>query len=152
MTERELRDLEKLKTTDDYIDEINRVKSAVCETKKADKKIDDTLELLAGALYDKYKYIVNISKSYRKKQGLFSKISDWREERRLKKLGKQAEKQAKEEAKHTESAEDSTKSEKGEDTVLLAPLQPTVEVLDNPTDVKQIEQNNPTTPNPQDGN
>lgn len=162
MTEKELRDLEKLKTTDDYIEEIRRVKETVCATKKADKKIDDTLELLATALYDKYKYIIDISKPYRKKQGWFSKIADWREERRLKKLRKKAEQeekdqqkkaaeQEKEAAEQKKTAKEDTKSEQSRDTTLLASPQSKIEVLDNPKDVKMLSQSETADPNPQDG-
>ena len=85
MTEKEQRDLEKLKTADDYVYAIRVVSEVVCGTKKADKKIDDTLLMLVDALYEKFKYIINISKPYRKKQSLFSKISDYFTIRRLNK-------------------------------------------------------------------
>lgn len=83
--EKEQRDLEKLKTVDDYVYSIRVLSGVVCGTKKADKKIDETLVILVEALYEKYKYIIDISKPYRKKQGFFSKIGDYFKLRKLKK-------------------------------------------------------------------
>lgn len=77
MTDKEQREHEKLKTPEDYILAIKTVSSAICNAKKADKKVDDILFMLAEALYDKYKYIISLSKPYRKKQSVWSKISDY---------------------------------------------------------------------------
>ena len=92
MTEREERDLEKLKTTEDYINEIKFVSDVVCGTKKADKEIDETLTLLAVALKAKYKYIIKISSPYRKKQGFFSRLRDKSLERQERKMQEKREK------------------------------------------------------------
>lgn len=86
MTDKEQREHEKLKTPEDYILAIKTVSSAICNAKKADKKVDDILLMLAEALYDKYKYIISLSKPYRKKQSVWSKISDYFAIRRKRKV------------------------------------------------------------------
>lgn len=86
MTDKEQREQEKLKTPEDYILAIKTVSSAICNAKKADKKVDDILFMLAEALYDKYKYIISLSKPYRKKQSVWSKISDYFAIRRERKV------------------------------------------------------------------
>ena len=62
MTDKEQREQEKLKTPEDYILAIRTVSTAICNAKKADKKVDDILFMLAEALYDKYKYIIALSR------------------------------------------------------------------------------------------
>ena len=96
MTEKELRDMEKLRTTDDYKEEIRSLSEVVCNVKKADKKIDETLLLLTNALNEKYKYIIKQSKPYRKKQGFFSMLRDWLATRREQKQNKEPSKPAEE--------------------------------------------------------
>lgn len=86
MTDKEQREQEKLKSPEDYILAIKTVSSAICNAKKADKKVDDILLMLADALYDKYKYIISLSKPYRKKQSVWSKISDYFAIRRERKV------------------------------------------------------------------
>lgn len=149
MTEKEQRDLEKLKTVEDYIDEIDRVKDSICYSKKADKKIDSTLELLAEALYDKYKYMIDISRPYRKKQGIFSKIADCFREKRVNKQKQIFEEDKKPQESMVEDAQPSSTSQMDADVLSLsAQSQQNVEIIDSIA-VKQIEERN-IEENPQD--
>ena len=55
MTDKEQREQEKLKSPEDDILAIKTVSSAICNAKKAEKKVDEILLMIADALYDKYK-------------------------------------------------------------------------------------------------
>ena len=129
MTESERRDLEKLKSTEDYINEIRIVSDVVCGSKKADKEIDDTLLMLVQALKEKYKYIIANSKAYRKKQSVFAKISDIFAQRKRKKFEKQIEKET---AMHEKATEPAKLSMDGQvpSCPALASTQSKIEVLD----------------------
>ena len=128
MTESERRDLEKLKSTEDYINEIRIVSDVVCGSKKADKEIDDTLLMLVQALKEKYKYIIANSKAYRKKQSVFAKISDIFAQRKRKKLEKQIEKETAMHEKATEPAKPGMDGQVPSCPALVS-TQPEVEVL-----------------------
>ena len=78
MRESEERELEVLKTTDDYFNEIARVLdlSSDLEGSKSTESLDDIVILLSKATHKKYKYVVNISSKWRRKQSLLSKIRE----------------------------------------------------------------------------
>lgn len=122
MTEREERELERLKTIDDYIEEFTKLEeaSAIMPVKQLDKIIN----LLSKALCKKYKYVINYSAPYRKKQSWFSILKDKREEKRRKKED--------EENKSEESVESMEKDQAGTCPSLSAPGQnpQEIEVLD----------------------
>ena len=133
MTDKEQREQEKLKSPEDYILAIKTVSSAICNAKKADKKVDDILFMLAEALYDKYKYIISLSKPYRKKQSVWSKISDYFAIRR--------ERKGKDQQTHDENEQDDdvdeVEEEVSDEEVTSSPatqilqLEKRVEVLEN---------------------
>ena len=79
MTEREERELEKLKTVKDYYDELESVFDLAGEV--PEKQLEKLTALLMRNLRKKYKYIIKISKSFRKRQSLFSRLRDKRLEK-----------------------------------------------------------------------
>lgn len=96
MTEKELREDEKLKTVEDYSNLINNIKAMICENKKADNEINKILFSIAKTLGKKVNYILKISIPYTKKQSIFSKWRDYRlkkQEEKEEKLEQQAEEQ-----------------------------------------------------------
>ena len=134
MTDKEQREHEKLKTPEDYILAIKTVSSAICNAKKADKKVDDILLMLADALYDKYKYIISLSKPYRKKQSVWSKISDYfairRERKVLKALHTQDENEQYDDVGEVEEESPDEEVTSSPATQILQ-LEKRVEVLEN---------------------
>lgn len=135
MTDKEQREQEKLKTPEDYILAIKTVSSAICNAKKADKKVDDILFMLAEALYDKYKYIISLSKPYRKKQSVWSKISDYfairRERKVLKALHTHDENEQDDDVDEVEEEEPSDEEVTSLPATQIPQLEKRVEVLEN---------------------
>ena len=79
MTEREERQTEVLFTLKDYIEqikELDELAGDVANGDKIDKYISQSIKSVAQALNQKVKYIVSISKKYRKKQSLLSVKKD----------------------------------------------------------------------------
>lgn len=91
MTEREMRDFERLKTVDDYMNEIQKI-AEMSESIENDD-VDEILSMLVGGLKKKYKYIIKQSVQYTRPQGLFSRLRDALIERRERKAREQAEMQ-----------------------------------------------------------
>lgn len=91
MTEREMRDFERLKTVDDYMNEIQKL-AEMSESIENDD-VDEILSMLVGGLKKKYKYIIKQSVQYTRPQGLFSRLRDALIERRERKAREQAEMQ-----------------------------------------------------------
>lgn len=91
MTEREMRDFERLKTVDDYMNEIQKL-AEMSESIENDD-VDEILSMLVGGLKKKYKYIIKQSVQYTRPQGLFSRLRDALTERREQKAREQAEMQ-----------------------------------------------------------
>ena len=91
MTEREMRDFERLKTVDDYMNEIQKL-AEMSESIENDD-VDEILSMLVGGLKKKYKYIIKQSVQYTRPQGLFSSLRDALIERRERKAREQAEMQ-----------------------------------------------------------
>lgn len=91
MTEREMRDFERLKTVDDYMNEIQKL-AEMSESIENDD-VDEILRMLVGGLKKKYKYIIKQSVQYTRPQGLFSRLRDALTERRERKAREQAEMQ-----------------------------------------------------------
>lgn len=91
MTEREMRDFERLKTVDDYMNEIQKL-AEMSESIENDD-VDEILRMLVGGLKKKYKYIIKQSVQYTRPQGLFSRLRDALTERREQKAREQAEMQ-----------------------------------------------------------
>lgn len=108
-TEKQRRDNELLKSIDDYLNTIKELREVNCGTRKADKKIDETLLLLACATKEKIDCVINESKRFRKKQSLLSKWKDKRAERKRIK----AEKKAIEEAEKEEPQEENEEKNSG---------------------------------------
>lgn len=79
MTEREERELEKLKTVKDYFNALEEVFDLAGEV--PDKQLEKLVALLMKNLRKKYKYIIRISKSFRHRQNIFSKFRDKRFEK-----------------------------------------------------------------------
>lgn len=135
MTDKEQREQEKLKSPEDYILAIRTVSTAICNAKKADKKVDDILFMLAEALYDKYKYIIALSRPYRKKQSAWSKISDYfalrRERKVLKDLQTHAENEQYDDAGEVEEEEPSDEEVTSSPASQILQLEKRVEVLEN---------------------
>ena len=135
MTDKEQREQEKLKSPEDYILAIRTVSTAICNAKKADKKVDDILFMLAEALYDKYKYIIALSRPYRKKQSVWSKISDYfalRHERKaFKDLQTHAENKQYDDAGEVEEEESSDEEVISSPASQILQLEKRVEVLEN---------------------
>lgn len=135
MTDKEQREQEKLKSPEDYILAIRTVSTAICNAKKADKKVDDILFMLAEALYDKYKYIIALSRPYRKKQSAWSKISDYfalrRERKAFKDLQTHAENEQYDDAGEVEEEESSDEEVISSPASQILQLEKRVEVLEN---------------------
>lgn len=135
MTDKEQREQEKLKSPEDYILAIRTVSTAICNAKKADKKVDDILFMLAEALYDKYKYIIALSRPYRKKQSAWSKIADYfalrRERKVLKDLQTHAENEQYDDAGEVEEEESSDEEVISSPASQILQLEKRVEVLEN---------------------
>lgn len=91
MTEREMRDFERLKTVDDYMNEIQKI--AEMSESIENNDVDEILSMLVGGLKKKYKYIIKQSVQYTRPQGLFSRLRDALTERRERKAREQAEMQ-----------------------------------------------------------
>ena len=91
MTEREMRDFERLKTVDDYMNEIQKI--AEMSESIENNDVDEILQMLVGGLKKKYKYIIKQSVQYTRPQGLFSRLRDALTERREQKAREQAEMQ-----------------------------------------------------------
>ena len=91
MTEREMRDFERLKTVDDYMNEIQKI--AEMSESIENNDVDEILQMLVGGLKKKYKYIIKQSVQYTRPQGLFSRLRDALTERRERKAREQAEMQ-----------------------------------------------------------
>ena len=135
MTDKEQREQEKLKSPEDYILAIRTVSTAICNAKKADKKVDDILFMLAEALYDKYKYIIALSRPYRKKQSAWSKIADYfalrRERKAFKDLQTHAENEQYDDAGEVEEEEPSDEEITSSPASQILQLEKRVEVLEN---------------------
>lgn len=134
MTDKEQREQEKLKSPEDYILAIRTVSTAICNAKKADKKVDDILFMLAEALYDKYKYIIALSRPYRKKQSVWSKISDYfaiRRERKGKDQQTHAENEQYDDAGEVEEEDPSDEEVTSSPASQILQLEKRVEVLEN---------------------
>ena len=135
MTDKEQREQEKLKSPEDYILAIRTVSTAICNAKKADKKVDDILFMLAEALYDKYKYIIALSRPYRKKQSAWSKIADYfalrRERKVFKDLQTHAENEQYDDAGEVEEEEPSDEEITSSPASQILQLEKRVEVLEN---------------------
>ena len=135
MTDKEQREQEKLKSPEDYILAIRTVSTAICNAKKADKKVDDILFMLAEALHDKYKYIIALSRPYRKKQSAWSKISDYfalrRERKAFKDLQTHAENEQYDDAGEVEEEESSDEEVISSPASQILQLEKRVEVLEN---------------------
>ena len=134
MTDKEQREQEKLKSPEDYILAIRTVSTAICNAKKADKKVDDILFMLAEALYDKYKYIISLSKPYRKKQSVWSKISDYfaiRREMKGKDQQTHAENEQYDDVDEVEEEEPSDEEVTSSPASQILQLEKRVEVLEN---------------------
>ena len=125
MTDKEQREHEKLKTPEDYILAIRTVSSAICNAKKADKKVDDILLM----------HIISLSKPYRKKQSVWSKISDYfairRERKVLKDLQTHAENEQYDDAGEVEEEELSDEEVTSSPASQILQLEKRVEVLEN---------------------
>ena len=119
MTEREMRDKERLITVDDYFDEFSKLEEVAGTV--SDKDLDRILRLLSKALYKKYKYVINYSAPFRKKQGWLSVLKDKREEKRRNKEV--------EEKESEDSMEHMEKGQAGADASLPAAVQ-NLEILD----------------------
>lgn len=91
MTEREMRDFERLKTVDDYMNEIQKI--AEMSESIENNDVDEILQMLVVGLKKKYKYIIKQSVQYTRPQGLFSRLRDALTERRERKAREQAEMQ-----------------------------------------------------------
>lgn len=127
MNDRELRDMEKLRSIDDYISEIKTVSELVCESKKADNKVGEILEMLTDALYEKYDYIIKESGVYRKKRSIFGKIHDYFEKKReIRRERKQEKKELKQKKAQEERDIQVEKEQPG--ACVLSPSQPPPEV------------------------
>lgn len=74
MTEREERNLEKLKSVKDYFNALEEVFDLAGEV--PDKQLEKLVALLMKNLRKKYKYIIRISRSYRRRQNIFSVFKD----------------------------------------------------------------------------
>lgn len=130
MTEREMRDFERLKTVDDYMNEIQKL-AEMSESIENDD-VDEILSMLVGGLKKKYKYIIKQSVQYTRPQGLFSRLRDALIERRERKAREQAEMQE----QTQQEAEDKVSSSQQ--------IQPQlVEVIEN-EDKKLLETNEET--------
>lgn len=110
-TEKQRRENELLKSLDDYLETIKTLRKTQCGTNKADKKIDETLLVLATAVKEKVDYIVEGSRPYRRKQKWFSRWLDKLAEKRAAREEKRAIKQAEMEEKRAAEAERKTQEE-----------------------------------------
>ena len=92
-TERIMRSYEELRTVEDYMNEFANITGLAGELDGANKEtvahIDKVLAILSKGLEAKYKYIDKISRKWRKRQGLFSRIHDTLIERQESKRLKQ---------------------------------------------------------------
>lgn len=79
-TEKKVREFEELKTVNDYMDMLQNFLEVATNISGTNeivmKTFEDSIQLLSNALKEKLKYILNISKPWRKKQGFFSKLRD----------------------------------------------------------------------------
>ncbi len=79
-TEKKLREYEELKTINDYmgiLQEFLEVATSITGTNETViKTFEDSIQLLSDALKEKLKYMLALSKKWRKKQGFFSKLRD----------------------------------------------------------------------------
>lgn len=112
MTEREERELEKLKTVKDYFNALEDVFDLAGEV--PDKQLEKLVALLMKNLRKKYKYIIRISKPFRHRQNIFSKFRDKRFEKER-------------DAKYEEDIEEDDEEETQQTTPIQ---QPEVELLD----------------------
>lgn len=101
-TEKQRRENELLKSLDDYLKTIEVLQETQCGTNKANKKIDETLLIIATAIKEKVDYIVKESKPYRRKQNWFSRWLDKLAEKRAAREEKRAIKRAEREAAEEE--------------------------------------------------
>ena len=125
MTEREMRDFERLKTVDDYMNEIQKI--AEMSESIENNDVDEILQMLVGGLKKKYKYIIKQSVQYTRPQGLFSRLRDALTERRERKAREQAEMQ------------EQTQQESNNKVLSSQQIQPQqVEVIEN-EEIKLIE-------------
>lgn len=80
VTEKRQRSLEELVTTEDYLSEIALIMDLGSQLQGATEVIvsilEDTIKLLVKGIKEKEKYKMKVSKRWRRKQGLFSKIRD----------------------------------------------------------------------------
>ena len=83
MTERQERELEQLKTLDDYLDLLKVLDETAGEVENP-TPIDKVMLSVSKAMTKKVKYILSISKKYRQRQGFFSVMADKRQEKREK--------------------------------------------------------------------
>ena len=91
MTERQEREYEQLKSFEDYTDlikELDDLASSVSNGEVIDKEISKSIECVSRAMRQKVKYIVNISKSWRRKQSWLSAKKDKRLEKEIEEQNK----------------------------------------------------------------
>lgn len=118
MTEREMRDFERLKTVDDYMNEIQKI-AEISENVENDD-VDEILQMLVVGLKKKYKYIIKQSVQYTRPQGFFSRFRDSLTEKRERKAREQAE------------MEEKARQEAGNKVSFSQQIQPQlVEVIEN---------------------
>lgn len=110
-TEKQRRENELLKSLNDYLKTIEVLQETQCGTNKANKKIDETLLIIATAIKEKVDYIVKESKPYRRKQNWFSRWLDKLAEKRAAREEKRAIKRAEMEEKRAAEAERKTQEE-----------------------------------------
>ena len=93
-TERQDREREKLIYLEDYTDlikSLDELAGDVSNGEVIDKQISKSIACVGRALRDKVKYIVNFSKSSRKKQGFFARRRDLKLEKQLEKQERELE-------------------------------------------------------------
>lgn len=80
VTEKRQRSLEELVTTEDYLSEIALIMDLGSQLQGSTEVIvsilEDTIKLLVKGIKEKEKYKMKVSKRWRRRQGLFSKIRD----------------------------------------------------------------------------
>lgn len=87
-TERQRRASEELKTLEDYKDTLMLLRELTIFN---DKSIKESIKLLGLGVKEKIKYLMGISKQYRKKQRFFSRWKDKRLEKMIEKTFKEQE-------------------------------------------------------------
>lgn len=94
MTERQEREYEQLKSFSDYTDlikDLDDLASSVSNGEVIDKEISKSIACVSKAMREKVKYIVNISKSWRRKQSWLSVRKDIHQEKEYEEQNKELE-------------------------------------------------------------